>query len=385
MRKKLRFITAAMKKHGIDLWITFSRENNEDPLAGDLRFTNLTWRSAAIIDQNASKTAIVGNLDVESVQESRFYDQVYGYGSEGAVPKLRSIVNKKNPEKIAINKSYDEGAADGLSSGMLEYLQKALGTKYAKRLVSAEDLAIALRARLVPEEVELVKKSIRECEKIYDELEHVIKPGKKDKDVHDYGHRLMKDRKLESAWPYDRCPSVSVGANPPAHLGYRNDRIRNGDFVRLDFGVKYQGYCSDIQRNYFVGNGKVPSGIQKMFQTARDANDAALAKLKPGVPGYEIDKAGRSLIVRRRYPEYKHALGHVLGRTTHEIGPLLGPRWPNRYGRQGEKLVEKDIVFTIEPSVTGRYGTCNLEQDVLVTSNGYEELSKSQQEIIQVG
>ncbi len=122
-----------------------------------------------------------------------------------------------------------------------------------------------------------------------------------------------------------------------------------------------------------------------MFETARDANDAAISLLKPGVPGYLVDKAGRSLIVKRRYPEYKHALGHVLGRSTHEIGPLLGPRWPNRYGKQGEKPVQKDMVFTIEPSVTSKYGTCNIEQDILVTSSGHEELSKPQDEIIRVG
>ena len=89
--------------------------------------------------------------------------------------------------------------------------------------------------------------------------------------------------------------------------------------------------------------------------------------------------------MRRGFSEYKHALGHVLGRSTHEIGPLLGPTWPNRYGKQGEKPVQKDMVFTIEPSVTSKFGTCNLEQDVLVTSNGYQELSKPQEAIIQLG
>jgi Xaa-Pro aminopeptidase len=169
------------------------------------------------------------------------------------------------------------------------------------------------------------------------------------------------------------------------HVGYYGTKIKEGDFVKLDFGVKFDGYCSDIQRNYFVGSGRVPKGVEQMFKTARAANDAALAALKPGVPGYKVDQAGRSLIVKRRYPEYKHALGHVLGRSTHEIGPLLGPRWPNRYGKQGEKQVQRDMVFTIEPSVTSKFGTCNLEQDVLVTSNGYQELSKPQDEIIQLG
>src|SRR5881397_2031859 len=122
-----------------------------------------------------------------------------------------------------------------------------------------------------------------------------------------------------------------------------------------------------------------------MFKTARDANDAALAALKPGVPGYKVDQAGRKLIQKRGYPEYKHALGHVLGRSTHEIGPLLGPRWPNRYGKQGEKPVQKDMDFTIEPSVRSKFGTCNLEQDVFVSSNGFQELSKPQDELIRVG
>jgi len=384
LKKKLKFVQGTMDAQGVDMWLTFTREGNEDPLVQDLRFNDLTWRSAAIIERDGKKTAIVGSLEEETVRQQKFYDEIIGYGSEGAAPKLNEFVRRRKPKKIAVNTSYDEGAADGLTSGMERYLKASL-KDYSKRLVSGEDLAIALRARLIPAEVELVKKSIAECEKVYDSVEDAIKPGKKDKDVHMFAHKLLTERKLDSAWAYDRCPSVVVGNAPMAHVGYYGTRIRDGDFVKLDFGVKYDGYCSDIQRNYFVGSGRVPKGVQQMFKTARAANDAALAALKPGVPGYKVDQAGRSLIVKRRYPEYKHALGHVLGRSTHEIGPLLGPRWPNRYGKQGEKQVQQDMVFTIEPSVTSKFGTCNLEQDVLVTSNGYQELSKPQDEIIQLG
>ncbi len=384
LRKKLRMIQKMMENDGIDMWITFTREGNEDPLAQDLRFGDLTWRSAAIIEKNGEKTAIVGSLETEAVQQRKIYDNVIGYGSEGAVPSLRKIISKRKPKKVAVNISYDEGAADGLTSGMERYLRSALKS-YAKRFASAEDLAITLRARLVPEEVKLVEKSIQECEKIYDEAEDYIKAGRKDQEIHVYVNRLVRDRRLSTAWPQDHCPSVNVGNNPAGHVGYHNVKVRNGDFVKLDFGVKCEGYCSDIQRNYFVGPGPIPNGVKRMFRTAREANDKALSTLRPGVAGYLVDQAGRELVQKRGYPEYKHALGHVLGRSTHEIGPLLGPRWPNRYGKQGEKLVQKDMVFTIEPSVTSRFGTCNLEQDVLVTSSGYRELSVPQTEIIQVG
>ena len=384
LRKKLKWIQQTMREEEVDIWITFTREGNEDPLAQDLRFSDLTWRSAAIIDHDGTKTAVVGSLEVETIKQNKFYDEVVGYASEGAAPKLKQIIAKRKPKTIAINTSYDEGAADGLTSGMEMYLKRAL-KGYSKRFVSGEDLAIALRARLVPEEVELVKKAIVECEKIYDEVEDAIKPGKKDKYVHQFAHKLVAEKGLSTAWAYDRCPSVNVAGNPMGHIGYHNTTIRNGDFVKLDFGVNYEGYCSDIQRVYFVGPGNIPNSVKRMFETARAANDAALVTLKPGTIGYKVDGAGRKVIVKRGYPEYKHALGHVLGRSTHEIGPLLGPRWPNRYGKKVEKPVQKDMVFTIEPSVTSKLGTCNLEQDVLVTANGYEQLSKPQEEIIRVG
>src|SRR5713101_2480705 len=275
LRKKLRMIQKMMENDGIDMWITFTREGNEDPLAQDLRFGDLTWRSAAIIEKNGEKTAIVGSLETEAVQSRKIYDNVIGYGSEGAVPSLRKIISKRNPKKIAVNISYDEGAADGLTSGMERYLRSAL-KDYSKRLVSGEDLAIALRARLVPEEVKLVERSIRECEKIYDEAEDYIKAGRKDQEIHVYMNRLVRDRRLSTAWPQDHCPSVNVGNNPAGHVGYHNVKVRNGDFVKLDFGVRCEGYCSDIQRNYFVGPGPIPNGVKRMFRTAREANDKAL-------------------------------------------------------------------------------------------------------------
>lgn len=373
-----------MSEKEIDLWITFTREGNEDPLAQDLRFSDLTWRSAAVIDKDGTRTAMVGSLEVDTIEQSRFYDEVIGYASEGVAPKLAQLIRRRKPKKIAVNRSYDMGAADGLTSGMEDYLKRALKGQ-PRSLVSGEDLAITLRARLVPEEVELVKKAIAKCEKIYGEIEGLIKQGKKDKYVHEAAHKLVADEDVSTAWAYDRCPSVNVANDPMGHIGYHNTVIRNGDFVKLDFGVKYQGYCSDIQRVYFVGPGTIPGSVKKMFETSRAANDAALAALKPGVIGHKIDSIGRRVIVKKGYPEYRHALGHVLGRSTHEIGPLLGPRWPDRYGKQVDKPVQKDMVFTIEPSVTSKLGTSNLEEDVLVTATGYEQLSKPQQDIIRVG
>ncbi len=145
LRKKLSFVRKTMGEQEIDMWLTFTREGNEDPLAQDLRFSDLTWRSAAIIEQDGKRTAIVGNLDVEAIKQAKFYDEVFGYGSEGAAPKLRQFVGRKKPKKIAVNTSFDEGAADGLTSGMYDYLRKALKA-YSNRFVSGEDLGLTRQA-----------------------------------------------------------------------------------------------------------------------------------------------------------------------------------------------------------------------------------------------
>lgn len=383
LERKMKLVRETMEEKGIDLWLIFTREGNEDPLSEDLRFNDLTWRSAALIDVDGSRTAIVGSLEEELVESRRFYSKVVGYGSEGVAAKLKEFLAKRKPRKVAVNTSADLGTADGLSTGMERYLRRVLRSDWRK-MVSGEDLAIALRSRLIPEEVKLIKDSITDCEWIYDHLEEAIRPGKRDTDVFELARELMEQRKVGPAWGADHCPSVAVGKGD-GHFGHRGTRIEDGDFVRLDFGVRKEGYCSDIQRNYFAGTGAVPREVKRMFDTAVDANEAALSVLKPGVPGYRVDAVARSLIVKRGFPDYKHALGHVLGRSTHEIGPLLGPRWKERYGSQGEKVVAKDMVFTIEPSVAGHDGTCNLEQDVLVTSKGYRELSKPQRSLILLG
>src|SRR5947209_17674809 len=156
LRKKLKWIQQTMREQGIDIWITFTREGNEDPLAQDLRFSDLTWRSAAIIDQDGTKTAVVGSLEVDTIKQNKFYDEVVGYASEGAAPKLKQIIGRRKPKSIAVNSSYDEGAADGLKTGKEAYLKRDL-KGYYKRLLPAEDVAISLPARLVAQEGELGK------------------------------------------------------------------------------------------------------------------------------------------------------------------------------------------------------------------------------------
>ena len=91
------------------------------------------------------------------------------------------------------------------------------------------------------------------------------------------------------------------------------------------------------------------------------------------------------VVLKDGFADYKHALGHAIARADHEIGPLLGPRWRNRYGHAMDKTIGRSIMFTIEPTIYSKYGGINLEQEVLVNEEGrVERISHPQEELMVV-
>jgi Xaa-Pro aminopeptidase len=87
------------------------------------------------------------------------------------------------------------------------------------------------------------------------------------------------------------------------------------------------------------------------------------------------------VVVGAGYPEFKHGLGHGLGRAVHDGGTMLGPRWPC-YGRNAEAVVEAGNVFTLELGVMTGCGMVGLEEDVLVTAGVCEFLSSRQRDLV---
>jgi Xaa-Pro aminopeptidase len=366
IRTKLSSISKRLKRESTGAWIIFTREGSRDPIGEDFGLGACTWRSAAILTSDDRLYAVVGSFEQKMVSRFDLYDEVEGYGSEGPVDALRRILDKNRIRVVAIDESEDFGLADGLSSGMKRYLSRHL--KGVRKFVSAEDLIIDFRARLFPEEIRKVKRAIRVTEEILEDAQrNVIKPGRKDKDVFEYVQKLTRENDATFSWDEDMNPSICVGTIAPQHSAYDNVSLHEGKMMRIDFGIKLDGYCSDIQRVYFFG--RPPREFNEDFQVARSANDAAISRIEPNAKGYEIDEAGRNVVIGEGFPSFMHGLGHTLGRTAHEIGPVLAPRWKNRYGHSMEKQVGTCIVLTIEPTVFSKFGGINLEQDVLVNED----------------
>ena len=170
------------------------------------------------------------------------------------------------------------------------------------------------------------------------------------------------------------------------HGGPGDIAMQPGDLVHIDFGIKTDEYCSDLQRMWYLASKEEPQppqSVQRAFDACVGAIEAGRNVLKPGMPGWRVDETARSYLVAAGYPDYKHAFGHNVGRACHDGGPLLGPRWP-RYGETPERPVEPSSVYAIELGTATERGYIGLEDEVLITDRGATYLSSPQQTLMVV-
>ncbi|MCD6498082.1 MAG: aminopeptidase P family protein [Deltaproteobacteria bacterium] len=390
-REKLDQASAIMNELDLDLWLTFVRESEttKDPSLDVLVGANVTWQSAFMVTRQGRRVAIVGSLDKTRIERSGTFPEVRGYVG-GISSELLSMLGELDPARIALNYSLDTELADGLTHGMYLLLQNILkGTPYGERFVSSERLVAALRGRKTPSEVDRIRRACQATVAIFGELTERLKVGLTEKQVAAIITERMESRGLEPAWEAIQCPAVFTGpGSAGAHAGPTDTPIESGHIMNVDFGVKVDGYCSDLQRTWYFrrkGEDKAPKEVQRGFDTIRDAVHKAADALRPGKMGWEIDAIARSHIVEAGYEEYPHALGHQVGRVAHDGRALLCPHW-ERYGDRGDQPIEEGQVYTIEPRLTvPGFGIATIEEIVWVRSDGVEFLSDPQMELIEVG
>jgi Xaa-Pro aminopeptidase len=384
LTEKLKQATGILDEFDVDVWLTFARETVmiNDPALELILGMAVTWRSAFLISRTGRHTAIVGFYDSDNVRSLGVYDRVIGY-HKGIGKHILAALDEMDPNRIAINYSESDVAADGLTLGNYRNLLEMLeGTPYSDRLISAESIIAALRGRKTPLEVERVRRAVATTEQLFDEVEATVRPGMTQRQIADLLQNRIDALGLEYAWdkPYD--PIVTCGPDSAVgHAAPGDVILEPGHLLHIDLGVKQNGYCSDLQRMWYVlkeGETTAPADVEKAFDVVLRAIQEGEKALKPGVPAWQVDAAARKYIVDAGYSEYMHALGHLLGRSAHDGATVLGPRW-ERYAGICELPVEIGNIFTLELHVVvPDRGIMSLEEDVLVTEGGATYISTPQ-------
>jgi Xaa-Pro aminopeptidase len=382
--QKLEQASALLKENDIDLWITFVEETKagRERIFDYIAVADLTWESAIVLTKSGEKFVILGQFDEQPFRESGLYTGMKPYVQDFKDP-ITELLKQYPPKKVALNYSFQNASADGITYGKYNYLEKIIKeTAPQAMIVSAEEIVNGLISQKTPKEIEYIEKAVKITEEIFTEISTFLKAGKTEKEVYDFIQEKISSRGFKPS--FETLVFTGDRGDGMGHGQVTENMIQKGDLLHVDMGVFCNGYASDLQRTwYFLKNGeeKAPAAAVKGFCTIRDAIVESGKELKPGGKGLDLDTISRSHIVKMGYPEYPHALGHQLGRNVHDGGTILGPAWA-RYKNTPFMKLFLNQVFTLEPSLKIEgLGAIGIEEDVIVSEKGAKYLSHPQKEL----
>ncbi len=226
------------------------------------------------------------------------------------------------------------------------------------------------RAVKTKKEIECIKSAQAITDKAFYYILERIKIGKTEKEIALDLEFFARQNGSEGA-AFDFI--VVSGENSSLPHGVPSDRkLKAGDFITMDFGAKFQGYCSDMTRT--VALSYVIDEQKKVYNTVLKSQELAFERIKAGAVCKDIDAAARDFINKDFEGAFGHGLGHSLGIDIHE-SPAFNTR--------DNTVLKSGMVLTVEPGIylENKFGV-RIEDTVIVSDNGYENITKSEKELI---
>lgn len=304
-----------------------------------------------------------------------FTDSRYIESAQNGITGFEVIeVNRENPYTKLLNEAIVEFGVhtlgfeeDYLTFRELMGYEKKLNAK----LVPYNEKIYGFRSVKEPWELDRMRKAQDITDKAFSEVLTRIRVGMTEKELQaELVYCLLKNGADNMSFD----PIVVSGPNTSMPHGVPGDRqIQAGDFITMDFGALYDGYCADMTRTVAVGYAT--EEMQKVYDTVLKAQLAGIGVTKAGVKGREVDGAARKVITDAGYgPYFGHGYGHCLGMEVHE-SPSCNP--------SGETAMEVNMVSSAEPGIylPGKFGV-RIEDVVVFTADGCENITHSPKNLI---
>jgi len=240
-----------------------------------------------------------------------------------------------------------------------------------EKLVPATKLIMDLRSVKEPEEIECLVAAQRIAEKALKEVIDFIKPGVTEKEISAYlQYRML----CHGAEKMSFEPIVVSGVNSSMPHGVpTGKKVEKGDFVTMDFGCVYGGYCSDMTRTVAVGY--VTEEMEKVYNTVLAAQKAGIAAAKAGVTGKAVHEAAAKVIADAGYGDYfGHGFGHGVGVEIHESP---------RAAVTNTRPLPAGAVISAEPGIylPGKFGV-RIEDVIVIGEDGSNDIMEAPHELI---
>lgn len=274
--------------------------------------------------------------------------------------KIGELLEENNIKKLGIeNQSV---TIDQLNSFMKNFPKL--------EYINLDDTFLNSREIKSKEEIEIIEESIKVAEKAMEMTIPKIKIGIKEIEVVaqlEYQMKMLGASKSS----FD----IIVASNERSALphGVASDKLIEEGFLTIDYGCFYKGYASDITRTFYIGENPSEKHM-KIYNIVKEANERAIKEIKPGMTTHELDKVARDYISEKGYGEFfGHGLGHGIGLQIHEY-PFISFKSEN-------KVLKEGMVITIEPGIyLPDFGGVRIEDDVLITKDGYRVLTNISKE-----
>lgn len=234
------------------------------------------------------------------------------------------------------------------------------------KIVSKSGALQELRVVKDEEEIRLLKKAAKISSAAFRKFLPLIKPGVTEKYL---AEKLEELCKKEGADEMSFPTIIASGKNGAIiHATPSDKKIKNGELVVIDWGVKYKGYVSDTTRT--VALGAISEKLMKVYDAVYEAQTKACEKIKAGVTGHEIDSTCREILKSKGFEKYfTHSTGHGIGLEIHELPHV---------SKNQTSQIPGNSVITCEPGVYIKgLGGVRIEDSLIVTEKGSVNLSES--------
>jgi Xaa-Pro dipeptidase len=231
------------------------------------------------------------------------------------------------------------------------------------RLVDGFAAFEELRVHKSDEELVRMRRAVAITEDAWAATFDALDVGMSEADVSRLASRELERRGLDGGALVQFGPNSALPHGGPSKL-----RLAENTVVLIDGGATVQGWWSDVTRTRWFG-GAPSEKFVRIYNLVHDAQSAAIARVRPGVPAQEIDRAARSVIDQAGFgAQFTHRLGHGMGMSMHEAAYMV---------EGNPRPLEPGFVFSVEPGVylPGEFGV-RLEDDVACGASGADVLSR---------
>ncbi len=323
-------------------------------------------------------TGATGYLLITKNSRTLFTDSRYTVAAKAQAPDFNVVI-------ISTDKGYTDCINDILNAENIKKLGfesqniiysdfLRLNEKLAvKEFVPITDELTRLRRIKTEEEIGFLRQAEHIGDIAFNEILGHIKPGVTELEIAAKLEYIMKCNGAEKL-SFETIVASGLNSSKP-HAEPGEKKIESGDFVTMDFGCVYKGYCSDMTRTVVVGHADKKQ--REIYNIVLKAQTAVIDMLKPGLPGKEYDKIARDIIAEAGYGEYfGHGLGHSVGLEIHE-NPRFSPK--------EEEIIEPGTIITVEPGIyIPDFGGVRIEDMLVITEDGYEDFAHSRKELIEL-